>query len=94
MLTADGVPLRVAAVVFYRVADPSLWVTRVKDGSQATQTLAQTTLRAALATHTLTDVLSRTASIAKRTEVSKQATSNLKPHRWKLVSFYLRWLCL
>ncbi|KAM6971528.1 stomatin [Tautogolabrus adspersus] len=68
VLTADGVPLRVDAVVFYRVVDPSIWVTCVKNGYQATHTLAQTTLRAALSAHTLMDVLIQRKSIAKRTE--------------------------
>lgn len=58
------------AVVFYRVVDPSLWVTRVKNSYQATHTLAQTTLRAALGAHTLTDVLTHRSDIPQRMEVS------------------------
>ncbi|KAM7390094.1 hypothetical protein PAMA_008316 [Pampus argenteus] len=68
VLTADGVPLKVDAVVFYRVVEPSLWVTRVENGYQATQTLAQTTLRATLGAHTLTDVLTQRRSITERME--------------------------
>lgn len=64
-------PLKVDAVVFYRVVDPSLWVTRVKNGYQATHTLAQTTLRATLGAHTLTDVLTQRSDITKRMEVSE-----------------------
>ncbi|XP_063730102.1 stomatin [Eleginops maclovinus] len=36
VLNVDRVPLKVDAVVFYRVVDPSLWVTRVRNGYQAT----------------------------------------------------------
>lgn len=59
------------AVVFYRVVDPSLWVMRVKNGYEATHTLAQTTLTATLGAHTLKDVLTQRAGITKRMEVSE-----------------------
>ncbi|KAM9839736.1 stomatin [Aulostomus maculatus] len=68
VLTADGVPLKVDAVVFYRVVDPSLWVTRVKDGDVATHTLAQTAVRATLGAHGLADVLTQTAGMTTRME--------------------------
>ncbi|XP_070709174.1 stomatin isoform X2 [Pempheris klunzingeri] len=77
VLTADGVPLKVDAVVFYRVVDPSLWVTRVKNGYQATRSLAQTTLRATLGAHTLTDVLTRSTFITKRVEEALYTASRL-----------------
>ncbi|CAJ1081738.1 band 7 protein AGAP004871 [Xyrichtys novacula] len=77
VLTADGVPLKVDAVVFYRVVDPSLWVTRVENGYKATNTLAQTTLRAALGAHTLTDLLTQRTSVAKRMEVVLHSASRL-----------------
>ena len=51
MLTADGVRLKVEAVMFYRVVEPALWVTQVADATLATHTLAQATLRATLSTH-------------------------------------------
>lgn len=75
VVTADGVSLKVDAVVFYRVVDPSLWVTRVKNGNQATHSLAQTTLRATLGAHTLTDILTQRTSITKRMEVSEMLPS-------------------
>ncbi|XP_062297815.1 stomatin [Scomber scombrus] len=78
VLTADGVPLKVDAVVFYRVVDPCVWVTRVQNGYQATQTLAQTTLRAALGAHTLTDVLTQRRRITQRMEEALLAASR----RW------------
>ncbi|XP_030254063.1 band 7 protein AGAP004871-like isoform X1 [Sparus aurata] len=77
VLTADWVPLKVDAVVFYRVVDPSVWVTRVKNGYQATHTLAQTTLRATLGAHTLTDILTQRTGIAKRMEEALYTASRL-----------------
>ncbi|TMS09016.1 Mechanosensory protein 2 [Larimichthys crocea] len=77
VLTADGVSLKVDAVVFYRVVDPSSWVTRVEDGYQAIHTLTQTTLRAALGAHTLTDVLTQRTGIARRIEETLHAASIL-----------------
>ncbi|XP_049421990.1 band 7 protein AGAP004871-like isoform X1 [Epinephelus fuscoguttatus] len=77
VLTADGVPLKVDAVLFYRVVDPSLWVMRVKNGYQATHTLAQTTLRATLGAHTLTDILMQRTGISKRMEEVLCAASRL-----------------
>lgn len=71
VLSADGVPLKVDAVMFYRVVDPVLWVTRVSDGYQATHTLAQTTMRATLGAHTLGDILAQRKRISQRTEVSQ-----------------------
>ncbi|KAG7231335.1 hypothetical protein INR49_012175 [Caranx melampygus] len=68
VLTADGVPLRLDAVVFYRVVDPSLWVMCVKDGHMATYTLAQTTLRGTLGAHSLRDILTKRRHIAERVE--------------------------
>ncbi|XP_054863114.1 band 7 protein AGAP004871 isoform X2 [Amphiprion ocellaris] len=68
ILTADGVPLMVDAIVFYRVVDPLLWVMQVQNGYQATVKLAQTTLRATLGANTLMDVLTHRPGIAKRME--------------------------
>ncbi|XP_022078200.2 band 7 protein AGAP004871 isoform X2 [Acanthochromis polyacanthus] len=77
VLTADGVPLMVDAVVFFRVVDPSLWVMQVQNGYQATVTLAQTTLRATLGANTLMDVLTHRPGIAKRMEEVLYGVSRL-----------------
>lgn len=71
VLTTDGVPLKVDAVVFYRVVDPSLCVIRAQNGYQATHTLAQTTLRATLGVHTLKEALMQRMALAQRMEVSE-----------------------
>ncbi|KAG7523569.1 band 7 protein [Solea senegalensis] len=77
VLTADGVSLQVDAVMFYRVVDPSLWVTRVQDGDEAMHTLAQTTLRAALGAHTLTEVLAQRRYILQRMRVALYTTTRV-----------------
>uniref|UniRef100_A0A8C6T1D1 Podocin n=1 Tax=Neogobius melanostomus TaxID=47308 RepID=A0A8C6T1D1_9GOBI len=53
VMTVDAVPLRMDAVVFYRVVEPALWVIRVQNGTYLTQLLAQTTLRATVGSHSL-----------------------------------------
>ncbi|XP_056155859.1 stomatin [Lampris incognitus] len=75
VVTADWVPLKVDAVVFYRVVDPSLWVTRVADGPLATHTLAATTLRATLGAHTLVDILAQRKDVAQKIEEVVYAAS-------------------
>ncbi|KAI3355492.1 hypothetical protein L3Q82_018330 [Scortum barcoo] len=77
VLTADGVLLKLDAVVFYRVVDPSLWVMRVKNGLQATCTLARTTLRATVGAHTLTDVLTQSTDVTMRVEEVLHAAATL-----------------
>ncbi|KAM4718610.1 mechanosensory protein 2 [Anableps anableps] len=68
VLTLDNVPLMVKAAVFYRVVDPILWLTQVKNGCEATHWLAQTTLRATLGAHTLTELLMQSPTITRRME--------------------------
>ncbi|XP_069060223.1 stomatin-like [Pleurodeles waltl] len=57
VLTKDSVTILVDAVVFYRVFNPTVAVTKVDNANQATQLLAQTTLRNMLGTKNLTDIL-------------------------------------
>lgn len=76
VMTVDWVPLRVDAVLFYRVTEPYLWVTRVLDGSLAIETLAQTTLRASLGTQTLSGILAQRKSIAHTMEEILSAQSS------------------
>uniref|UniRef100_A0AAZ1XLW5 Band 7 domain-containing protein n=1 Tax=Oreochromis aureus TaxID=47969 RepID=A0AAZ1XLW5_OREAU len=71
VLTADAVPLKVDAVVFFWVVDPFMWVMRVVNGPQAMSLLAQTTLKTMIGAHTLEDVLTQ-----------KLALSHLSRTRW------------
>lgn len=47
----------VDAVVFYRIFNPIITVVKVDNANQATQMLAQTTLRNMLGTKSLTEIL-------------------------------------
>ncbi|XP_018412950.1 PREDICTED: erythrocyte band 7 integral membrane protein-like [Nanorana parkeri] len=57
VLTKDSVTIMVDAVVFYRIFNPVVTVIKVDNANQATQMLAQTTLRNMLGTKSLTDIL-------------------------------------
>jgi regulator of protease activity HflC (stomatin/prohibitin superfamily) len=59
IISRDNVSVKVNAVVYYRVVEPSFAVNRVEDFAQATSQLAQTTLRAVLGKHELDDILSK-----------------------------------
>jgi regulator of protease activity HflC (stomatin/prohibitin superfamily) len=59
IISRDNVSVKVNAVVYYRVVEPSYAVNRVEDFGQATSQLAQTTLRAVLGKHELDDILSK-----------------------------------
>lgn len=66
IITKDNVPIRVDAVVYFRVIDPVKAVTEVMNYSYATSQLSQTTLRSVLGQVELDDVL------AKRDEINKR----------------------
>lgn len=65
ILTKDSVTVTVDAVVYMRVFDPVLSVTKVEYPRYSTMLLASTTLRNTLATKTLQDILKDRDSIAK-----------------------------
>uniref|UniRef100_A0A8C6WL25 Podocin n=1 Tax=Neogobius melanostomus TaxID=47308 RepID=A0A8C6WL25_9GOBI len=65
VMTVDAVPLRMDAVVFYRVVEPALWVIRVQNGTYLTQLLAQTTLRATVGSHSLSELLEVMDAVTK-----------------------------
>lgn len=92
VLTADAVPLQVDAVVFYRVVEPVVWVTRVQNGPHLTQLLAQTTLRAAVGSHSLSELLTNRSSIAKKMAGVMDAVS--KPWGVEVQRVELRGLAL
>ncbi|HPD83598.1 MAG: slipin family protein [Alphaproteobacteria bacterium] len=65
VISKDNVSVKVNAVVYYRVVDPSFAVNRVEDFRQATSQLAQTTLRSVLGKHELDDMLSNRDQLNK-----------------------------
>ena len=69
ILSKDSVAVHVDAVVYYRIFDPKISVTNVKDASRATRLLAQTTLRNVLGAHTLAEMLSERESISNQMQV-------------------------
>jgi regulator of protease activity HflC (stomatin/prohibitin superfamily) len=59
VISKDNVSVKVNAVVYYRVIDPSFAINRVEDFIMATSQLAQTTLRSVLGKHELDDMLTQ-----------------------------------
>jgi len=58
IITRDNVPIKVNAVVYFKVMEPSLSVVAVEDYVMATSQLAQTTLRSVVGSVELDEVLS------------------------------------
>jgi regulator of protease activity HflC (stomatin/prohibitin superfamily) len=65
-ITRDNVTVKVNAVVFFRVIDPSASVVQVEDFRRATWNIAQTTLRNVLGQSELDDLLSKREMINTR----------------------------
>ncbi len=59
VISKDNIPVRVSAVVYYRVVGPADAINKVEDFIQATSELAQTTLRSVLGKHELDDMLAK-----------------------------------
>jgi regulator of protease activity HflC (stomatin/prohibitin superfamily) len=57
VITRDNVPVRVNAVAYFQVVDPSASVVKVVDFSLATSQISQTTLRSVLGQHMLDELL-------------------------------------
>lgn len=75
ILTKDSVTVTVDAVVYFRISDPILSVTRIANSRYSTQLLAATTLRNILGTKSLQEILSDKESISHRMqEFLDQAT--------------------
>lgn len=58
VISKDNVPVKVNAVILFRVMDPEKAVIQVEDAREATSQLAQTTLRSVLGQHELDEMLS------------------------------------
>jgi regulator of protease activity HflC (stomatin/prohibitin superfamily) len=63
VITRDNVPVRVTAVAYFRVIDPSRSVLEVEDYTSATLQIAQTTLRSVLGKADLDTLLSERESL-------------------------------
>jgi regulator of protease activity HflC (stomatin/prohibitin superfamily) len=66
IITRDNISVKVNAVVYYRVVDPTKAITEVEDFHYATSQISQTTLRSVLGQSQLDDLL------AKRDELNAQ----------------------
>lgn len=66
IITRDNVPIKVDAVVYFRVIDPVKAVTEVMDFAYATSQISQTTLRSILGQVELDEVLSKREHINQR----------------------------
>src|SRR3984957_15471770 len=64
-ITRDNVPIKVNAVIWYRVVDPARAVMQVRVVAHAVVQVAVTTLRTALGQHTLDDILKAQESVAE-----------------------------
>jgi len=74
VITKDNVSVKVNAVIFFRVMDPSKAVVEVEDYIYATSQLAQTTLRSVLGQSDLDELLS------KREKINEQLQGILDRH--------------
>ncbi|HEX9652857.1 MAG TPA: slipin family protein [bacterium] len=63
VITKDNVSVKVNAVLYFRVMDPSRAITEVEDFLYATSQLAQTTLRSVLGGHELDEMLAEREKI-------------------------------
>jgi len=64
-ITRDNVPIKVDAVIWYRIVDPERAVMEVKNVSNAVEQVSLTTLRTVLGQHTLDDILKAQDTIAE-----------------------------
>jgi len=63
VITKDNVPVRVNAVAYFRIVEPSAAIVQVENFMVATSQIAQTTLRSVLGQHQLDELLSEREKI-------------------------------
>jgi regulator of protease activity HflC (stomatin/prohibitin superfamily) len=63
VISRDNVSVRVSAVLYFRVMDPEKAIIRVEQFQEATNQLAQTTLRSVLGQHDLDEMLAERAKL-------------------------------
>src|SRR3989338_4881326 len=69
VITKDNVPVKVNAVVYFRVLNPEDATVKIADYYMATSQIAQTTLRSTLGQHELDDLLSNRDKINQQLQV-------------------------
>jgi regulator of protease activity HflC (stomatin/prohibitin superfamily) len=76
VITKDNVPVRVNAVAYFRIVDPSAAIVQVENFMVATSQIAQTTLRSVLGQHVLDELLAEREKINTiLQEIIDEATS-------------------
>jgi regulator of protease activity HflC (stomatin/prohibitin superfamily) len=66
VITRDNIPVRINAVVYYKIVDAAKTVLEVEDYYYATSQVAQTTMRNFVGERTLDELLQKRAEIAKQ----------------------------
>ena len=74
-ITRDNVPIKVNAVIWYRIVDPARAVIQVRDVANPVVQVAVTTLRTALGQPTLDDILKSQEQIAETMQQSIDAVT-------------------
>jgi regulator of protease activity HflC (stomatin/prohibitin superfamily) len=69
-ITRDNVPIKVNAVIWYRVVDPARAVMQVRVVAHAVVQVAVTTLRTSLGQHSLDDILKAQETIAESMQIA------------------------
>ena len=69
----------VDAVVYYKIYDATMSITKVENASRATRFLAQTTLRNVLGTRSLSEILSEREAISHNIQVGRGIPPSLHP---------------
>lgn len=72
-ITRDNVPIKVNAVIWFRIVDPERAVMQVREVANAVVQVSVTTLRTALGQHTLDDILKAQDTIAEGMQQSIDA---------------------
>ncbi len=79
VITRDNVPVRVNAVAYFRVVDPTAAIVEVADFGLATSQISQTTLRSVLGQHTLDELLSERDKINQILHGRRDKHARLRP---------------
>jgi regulator of protease activity HflC (stomatin/prohibitin superfamily) len=74
-ITRDNVPIKVNAVIWYRIVDPARAVMQVRVVAHAVVQVAVTTLRTSLGQHSLDDILKAQDTIAESMQIAIDAVT-------------------